>query len=551
MKWRERISILSRKRKTTRNASGEESRLETPSASSSGYNDDRDSVKNTLSQIRPVIGPDHKSYYILLRGNEDSFTCIQPAKEVVTSLDEIFRNVANTVKDCKSHGMGLPPYLQTTQVSEGRSQKNASRKTLGGDLKVNGVSKSVRSETRFGNGMKLDSVFDIKPEEKFLGTENVVENVVLNRTIQTVNSNHNEVRRTSTLVYPLVQNRLDSSTVASGTEKTRLGKKHGHHKKTVDRGIPQEPVVSLPSTYSSAQSHNNFTNFEEEPELQKIKEPELQKNISLNNGTNECNETQTSDGGGLLGKEKPITEVRLLAKDGCVLTEEAILTQVKALVESETIVVGENSHVVASRESAQEVILRILPKEMDLVQVIEDTQTVKDDVVNIENSYMPYTSEECKEEDTTMTLTSPILPFFDPDVLVNSNGKCDVENKVEYLLTSVPSTPSEIFEDCGMVKESNLVKDIQPEDVDSGYSMIEPSLGGNDSLEIEKFLTGHPLLDQNEEIVIFQRADGALVNQDGTPISTNLQYLITSSQLDDQTAFPDSMANNIFLTTGP
>lgn len=116
MKWRDRISILSRKRRQQSDpaqvGSDVSSELghttgwsshsshhhhvpgsDTPSSSTSPPN-----VASTLAQVRPVIGPDHKSYYILLRGTGDSFTCIQPAKKMLDSLDEVMKNVMNSVE---------------------------------------------------------------------------------------------------------------------------------------------------------------------------------------------------------------------------------------------------------------------------------------------------------------------------------------------------------------------------------------------------------------------------------------------------------------------
>ncbi|KAK4292583.1 hypothetical protein Pmani_034671 [Petrolisthes manimaculis] len=103
MKWRDRISILSRKRRQKSDLMlGDDLPAELGQAGQSGHSSQvtgtSTSVASTLSQVRPIIGPDHKSYYILLRGAGDSFTCIQPAKEMLDSLDEVMRNVMGSVE---------------------------------------------------------------------------------------------------------------------------------------------------------------------------------------------------------------------------------------------------------------------------------------------------------------------------------------------------------------------------------------------------------------------------------------------------------------------
>ncbi|KAG0727241.1 hypothetical protein GWK47_035035 [Chionoecetes opilio] len=51
-----------------------------------------------------------------------------------------------------------------------------------------------------------------------------------------------------------------------------------------------------------------------------------------------------------------------------------------------------------------------------------------------------------------------------------------------------------------------------------------------------------------EEIIVFQQEDGTLLNQDGIPISRELQYLIASSQDDHATSLgPDSQDNHLFV----
>lgn len=59
---------------------------------------------------------------------------------------------------------------------------------------------------------------------------------------------------------------------------------------------------------------------------------------------------------------------------------------------------------------------------------------------------------------------------------------------------------------------------------------------------------GQSLLEGTGEIVVFQREDGTLVSQDGIPISSELQYLIASSQQDLATSLgPEGQNNHILV----
>ncbi|XP_068220805.1 uncharacterized protein [Palaemon carinicauda] len=560
MKWRERISILSRKRQQVRNGvvAAETSGSRT-SASGTSY-DARDDVEKTLSQIRPVIGPDHKSYYILLRGNEDSFTCIQPSKEVITSLDEVVKNVVSSVSQGRPQDdVALLPYARTSKNVEARSYKNASKKGPSENRKVSGMSSSVKKE------IKITRTLDSRLEGNFLGTENVVENVVLHRRVHSkVNSGLNEVKKTSISGRTLVQSHSDPISKLLGPKR-----RDGYLCKTIKKSTNREATLELAANlerklsknrklehveYENAQhlvqvNQDHLVQGKVEPVL-RLREPSCpwkpESLVQMSKVFGSVNETITSKTG-FQEDAKPLPEITLVAKGDHLLTDEVIAEQVKPLIESETLVKGEDSHVVLTRGKAQEVVLRILPKEFDESYFFENQQEEFeiDDLLHQPDNDFPYQEDILVMPDTTF----PEERCYNAEVVDEILDKdIDHDDKSRFMMTSLSPSPHEVFQDPD-VKHTDfqeLLKNGHQDPLD-----ISDFLQDTNPPAVEKIMINEvSLLNQSEGMVVIVRSEDGLTTQDGTPISDDLQYLIASLP-DDQTYVLDGYGNHGFQSTKP
>lgn len=369
MKWRDRISILSRKRNHGSVGSSLDEQSDLPSGSGIIHESNLassstpvESVETTLSQIRPVIGPDHKSYYILLRGNEDSFMCIQPAKDVINSLDEVIKNVINSVKLAKSSQQSseLPPSAKRPRYNQAKTYTGTLTHKQINSIRRNGVRNSnsllINEDERLGSGVSLENLFLTKTGDSSPDTDSVVENVILNRTVQNLNKDHrNQMVRTSTLVYPLVQNRLGSnSTVSVNTKQESclfISSDHSNEDGSDTLFLPTteiDIIKNIAQNASTVRKKEYKTN-----QIQAVNTGE--KYVTRHSFLREALEavgSHTKDLGcelAMTGQSSPPTELRLIAKEGTVLTEEEITSQIKTLIESEQLVVGENNQIVVIR----------------------------------------------------------------------------------------------------------------------------------------------------------------------------------------------------------
>ncbi|XP_066977410.1 uncharacterized protein [Macrobrachium rosenbergii] len=559
MKWRERISILSRKRNNSRSGVSAAETSGNKIAASGTSHDAKNDVEKTLSQIRPVIGPDHKSYYILLRGNEDSFTCIQPSKEVITSLDDVVKNVVSSVRQGRPQDVTSLPYAWTSKNSGARSYKNVSRISPSENRKASVSSPSVNKESRITRTLNLDK-FNSRSEKNFLGTENVVENVVVHRRLKTkVKSSHNSVKRTSISVHPIVQSQSDPS--GNLLETNRLEK---YLCKTNKRPFSRETTSEMGVQYERKLSRNQKVDHIElekadhevqvnqdhlvqgkaEPALG-IHEPAVPwKQESLVQMSEDVfgsvNETVVPESG-FNENAKPLAEIRLVAKSGLVLTEEVIVEQVKALIESQTLVIKDDAHIVLTRGNAQEVILRILPKEFDENHLFGNQQEEfeSDDLLPQQDDNFPSRENTIVLRDSEESCCSPVLD--EPP-----NKRVDPGVKTTYPLTSLSPSSHEMFEDPG-VKSADL-EELLKRDKDS-YCMVD-SLQDADPVTIERILLNEvSLLRQSQDQIVVHRSDGGLVTEDG-PIPDDLQSFI-SSLPDVQTYVPDGYVNHIFQSSKP
>ncbi|XP_064112263.1 uncharacterized protein LOC135219422 isoform X2 [Macrobrachium nipponense] len=467
MKWRERISILSRKRQNSRNGASAAETSANKIAASGTSHDAKDDVEKTLSQIRPVIGPDHKSYYILLRGNEDSFTCIQPSKEVITSLDDVVKNVVSSVRQGRPQDVTSLPYAWTSKNSEARSYKNVSRKSPSENRKVSVSSHSVNKESKIERTLNLNQV-DSRSEKNFLGTENVV----VHRRLQTkVKSSHNVVKRTSISVHPIVQSQSDPSGNLLGTNRHERylckTNKRSCNRETSEMGVQHERKLirnqKVDHTELRKADHEVQVNQDQgkaepalgihEPEVPWKQEPLVQ--IS-EDAFGSVNETVIPESG-FHENAKPLAEIRLVAKSGPVLTEEVIVEQVKSLIESQTLVIKDDAHIVLTRGNAQEVILRILPKEFDENHLFGNQQEEfecddllpqqDDDFLSRENTIVLRDLAFSEESCCNAVVDEPPNKCTDPDVKTtypatslsqSSNDGTPIPDDLQSFISSLP-----------------------------------------------------------------------------------------------------------------
>ena len=382
MKWRERISILSRKRKHDQNVvvAAENSGNELPSSDSSSVG--RKNVENALSQIRPIIGPDQRSYYILLRGNEDSFTCIQPSKDVITNLDEVVKNVASYGK---TQGASLP-HSKTLNSIATKPSKNASRNFVGRNKKVSGPSSSANRKIKVTRSVNVDRPVSSCEVNSF-ETESVVEGGVLNKTYQTVDFNHSEVMKTSTLGYPLLQNHSNSSdnVVLAGTRQdssevsrkclTRNNLSNPgllFRKKSVDNPLPFIPINGQQESPVQVKVHTKRKsplNVRHEPailvkqdsvtqaykpSLHVNQEPELHPKLVSDDQSKQDCLVQICDDASVNcethmpeddEKAKSCVDIKLVCREGGDLTDDDVAEQVKLLIAA----IGKPSQIILRR----------------------------------------------------------------------------------------------------------------------------------------------------------------------------------------------------------
>ncbi|XP_063593678.1 uncharacterized protein LOC134770590 [Penaeus indicus] len=560
MKWRDRISILSRKRTLKSFVGPGQEQNDVPSGSGSGHNGPQallggiqgSSVENTLSQIRPVIGPDHKSYYILLRGNEDSFMCIQPAKDVIDSLDDVVKNVVNSVKLSKlSQESESPPVVKKPRYSQGKTYKSTNRQNLP-TTKNNGV---LNSHVQISEGDRAEAATGLEnlllcrvsPEE----TNNVVENVVLNRRVQNINSEQqNKMVRTSMLLYPLVQN----SRLAQGSAVRANSKQKTSLLLSSDSVNELDDPLFIPSEsdliQNIAQSCTAVRLSDQKQELSSLEptEPELCD-------PSEYVTTEIKDLNSILpapvGQSPSPTELCLIAREGTLLSEEEITSQIKTMIESEQLVVGEGKQIVVIRVSAREAVVKIVGNEAESVNSSEH-QEIREasETLQHEEQEMSEMSTVVKEEELC----------YDPEVVIANNNNNSINNNheegVEYLLSPYQGLMSkrEVESDADYVVESFIgpspTPPLQesPEDERLAYQIEEVAATGATSIA-DPLITGAEKDDG--EIVVFQREDGAFVNQDGTPVSSELQYLIATSQQDFAPSLePVDHSDSIFVSPG-
>lgn len=401
MKWRDRISILSRKRNcgSSRLPVSRQNILSSGPGTTSTHNpsqtdDLSETVENTLSQIRPVIGPDHKSYYILLRGNEDSFMCIQPAKDIVSTLDEVAKNVASGVK-----------MVKTVPVPQAKKQKNTrarnypkalTRKEINSP-KRNGIQKSepvwLMEERKVGASVSMGNPFLSKPEDAISGSISVVDDLMLSRTVQNVSCETNsQVVRTRTFLYPIVQNRLEpdsledlnvkqasclvlpsdyervspcQSLIVPATETDLIesivksdspGVEKREHRNSQNKTLHVIQSLLQPHAFLSEVDVKTGGSIldsvvkTEDSALDNVVTPKESTVDDAVNTEESVLTDQEEDGPTTTTAEvsSPV-ELSLIAKEGTVLNEHEITSQIKNLIESEQLVVGENSQIVVIR----------------------------------------------------------------------------------------------------------------------------------------------------------------------------------------------------------
>lgn len=375
MKWRDRISILSRKRNCggvgaalNRQAVGPSCSgptLSTPSQAPTSSTESKVALENTLSQLRPVIGPDHKSYYILLRGNEDSFTCIQPAKDVMNNLDDMMKNVANSVKLVKAlpHGKKHKynraktyPKLLTQKDTNSAIRKSIEISEPVLHAEQNRTESSVNTINLFPDRAGGSPVID-----------SVVDNVLLNRTtVQSVNFDQsNRVSRTNPLLYPLVQNSLEPNDL----ENLSMRQESCLFIPNNCSGGDDSESLIVPNTetdliQSIVESNASFMENRECSNSQSKTISDVEDHLTPD--THSTPETYLSEEAVMTQVShlhdhhlqecppmadqsfKPV-ELSLIAREGAVLSEQEITSEIKNLIESEQLVVGDNSQIVVIR----------------------------------------------------------------------------------------------------------------------------------------------------------------------------------------------------------
>lgn len=276
--------------------------------------------------------------------------CIQPAKDVIDSLDDVVKNVVNSVKLSKlSQESESPPVVKKPRYSQGKTYKSTNRQNLP-STKNNGV---LNSHVQISEGDRAEAstglenllLCRVSPEE----TNNVVENVVLNRRVQNINSEQqNKMVRTSMLLYPLVQN----SRLAQGSAVRANSKQKTSLLLSSDSVNELDDPLLIPSEsdliQNIAQSCTAVRLSDQKQELGSLEptEPELCD-------PSEYVTTEIKDLNSILpppvGQNPSPTELCLIAREGTLLSEEEITSQIKNMIESEQLVVGEGKQIVVIR----------------------------------------------------------------------------------------------------------------------------------------------------------------------------------------------------------
>nr|XP_053653550.1 uncharacterized protein LOC128703022 [Cherax quadricarinatus]XP_053653557.1 uncharacterized protein LOC128703022 [Cherax quadricarinatus]XP_053653563.1 uncharacterized protein LOC128703022 [Cherax quadricarinatus] len=617
MNWRDRISILSRKRKHGRAGPPLNGQNDLPSGSGIISNHSLasnsapvESVENTLSQLRPVIGPDHKSYYILLRGDEDSFTCIQPARDVVNSLDEVLKNVISTLKLVKPplQATELPPNAKKPRYSQGKTYTTTVVHRHVDSVRKNGIhntGSTLLNEDKIESSVNVGNLLLDKACNTSSSTNSIVENVILNRTVQNLGSDqHNQMVRTSTLMYPLVQSRLKSNgTVNVNTKQDScLFISSDSESENVSNSLitPVSENDLIQNTTSSASS------------LRK-KDCKGRQTHVLNAGENNVTPAPMTEfirpaGSSTRGLEctiatiehnSPMTELSLIAKEGTVLTEEEITSQIKTLIESEQLVVGEDNQIVVIRVSAREAMVKIVLNESEVDVLVRRHQETGAVTKSTRSKQSAIKKEVKVEVDDPLSLPIAVVDgeCYNPEAMVNqeyllsqcsqtqqsaikeeikievddtlslpisavADGDCynpEAMVNQEYLLSQCSQTQQDFY-DGKEIMDPRLEKTVDPDCVvDSLVNPLVSSLPSEqqqaevlERLEDDSGMEtlSDALINATEggEIVVFQREDGAFVNQDGTPVSSEIQYLITSLQQDFTPSLDaEDQAHNILL----
>lgn len=312
----------------------------------------RESVETTLSQLRPVIGPDHKSYYILLRGNGDLFTCIQPAKNVIHSLDDMMKNVMSSVKSAKAPEVATHPKRPRPSQAKTYSTSALHKHGVGG--RRNGVQTLLLGE---GDAplaaVRLEDVF-VTRDGGSSGTGSVVPNFVAGRTVPQVKSELVVSQRPRTGVLmpqPTVQSRLVSQTSTNNNivkqDPTLLSQDDSEVISQSSVLLPSQDLLratlSAPLRRKETTSQTKVTNGLEGHAGQIIPNTQPKKA-----------ETTAAAGSGLSSVlasigQNTLQELRLISKEGTVLTEQEIAAQIKTLIETEQLIVVDNTQIIVLR----------------------------------------------------------------------------------------------------------------------------------------------------------------------------------------------------------
>nr|XP_027215343.1 uncharacterized protein LOC113808203 [Penaeus vannamei] len=477
--------------------------------------------------------------------------CIQPAKDVIDSLDDVVKNVVNSVKLSKlSQESESPPVVKKPRYSQGKTYKSTNRQnppaTKNNGLLNSHVQISEGDRVEASTGLENLLLCRVTPEE----TNNVVENVVLNRRVQNVNSEQqNKMVRTSMLLYPLVQN----SRLAQGSAVRADSKQKTSLLLSSDSVNELDDPLLIPSEsdliQNIAQSCTAARLSDQKQELGSLEpsEPELCD-------PSEYVTTEIKDLNSILhppvGQNPSPTELCLIAREGTLLSEEEITSQIKNMIESEQLVVGEGKQIVVIRVSAREALVKIVGNETESVNNSEH-QEIRDASETLQH-------EEQVSEMSTVVKEEDIC--YDPEVVIANNNNNSINNNheegVEYLLSPYQGLMSkrEVESDTDYVVESFIgpspTPPLQesPQDERLAYQIEEVSPTGATSIA-DPLITG---AEKDEgEIVVFQREDGAFVNQDGTPVSSELQYLIATSQQDFAPSLePVDHSDSIFVSPG-
>nr|XP_045599356.1 uncharacterized protein LOC123758750 [Procambarus clarkii] len=592
MNWRDRISILSRKRNHG-SAGPPLNRLNDLPSSSGTITSNNiasnsapvESVVNTLSQLRPVIGPDLKSYYILLRGDEDSFTCIQPAMDVINSLDEVVKNVINTLMSGKQslQVAELPPNAKKPRYSQAKTYTSSLAHRQISSNRKNGIrnlGSTLLKEEKRVSSINIENLFLDKAENGVVtfDSNKDVENVLLHKRVQDLESNEQDqmVRTTS-----ILESRLKSNVFVKNKQESCLfissdcGSGNISNLLTVPTTEP-DLIQSIAQSVSSVRrrdyknSQIRVLNEDENyvtPQAY-LSEPlgtieSISKDldcissnardldcigsntrildcIGSNTRDLDCIGSNTRDldyigsntrdldcigsntrsldcAPTTLGPNVPLTELSLIAKEGTVLTEDEITSQIKTLIESEQLAVGEKNQIVVIRVSAREALVKIVQTETGAVDELAQHQ---------ETEAVPKSTMNRLDFGKTKEHIAPGLRET-----VAQTADCVIHPLVASL--TEPLTNEEQQEDDELAKLHSVYKAGSPHlasQVDVLETFSDSLIGG-----------------AGGEIVVFQREDGEFVNQDGTPVSSELQYLITSSQQDLTLDPEDDHTDQLFV----